>query len=66
MTDIKAKILQFGGKMKQDKVSTTCYNKTKQQKKEYCEKNNINISDADWWQLMQTTAFEYLKIKGAK
>jgi len=66
MTNPLAKIIEMGGRIKQKKVPTTAYEKTKQQKKEYCQKNNINIPDADWWQLMQTTAFEYLKIKGGK
>jgi len=66
MGDPIAKIIKMGGRIKQKKVPTTAYETTKQQKREYCERNNINIPDADWWQLCQNATFEYLKIKGGK
>jgi len=62
-----AKIIQLGGKLKQKIVPTTAYEITKKEKREYCEKNNLKISDADWWQIIQNLAFKYLKEnKGGK
>lgn len=66
MADPISKIIEMGGRIKQRTVPTTAYERTKKQKKDYCEENNLKISDADWWQMMQNTAFEYLKIKGGR
>ena len=41
MGDPIAKIIKMGGRIKQKKVPTTAYEITKQQKREYCERNNI-------------------------